>query len=372
MIMNIRHLAKLITLAAMVAPLAFGAQAAERQKVFLSMSYSGNDWQTEAKNMVEAMAKAHADKVDLQVQIAGADAQKQIQQVNAMVQAGAKVIVIYPISPTALNRAIKAACDKNVLVFAYDSTVTEPCAYNVYTDQRKLAANGAEWVAKRMNYKGKLLFITGVPGTSVDTDRNAAAREVFAKYKDISIVAEPNGMWSAAVARKAITEAMSTRQWSDVGGVWGAAGCYVTWSLQKEAGIARDKLLPCAAEGTNGMRVAMLKPGSVSAKEGYEALGAPGVSIESHPAAGALALKLALKVLAGQTVPKTTVMPLATVSFDDVKLCKTGTWAEMKAGCNTFDPNVVAPGWFSNIFSPDTPEIGLNAALKGEPDPVAR
>ena len=116
------------------------AHAADtKYKVFLSMSYVGNDWQAEAQNMVSAMAKAHADKVDLQIQIAGPVAQKQIQQLNAMVQAGAKAIIVYPISPTALNPAIKNACDQGVVVFAYDSLVTEPCAYNVVTDQTKLA-----------------------------------------------------------------------------------------------------------------------------------------------------------------------------------------------------------------------------------------
>ena len=54
------------------------------------MSYIGNDWQAEAANMVKAMAahKDIADKVDLQVQVAGPNAQRQIQQINAMVQPG--------------------------------------------------------------------------------------------------------------------------------------------------------------------------------------------------------------------------------------------------------------------------------------------
>ena len=46
-----------------------GAAHAEKFKVFLSMSYIGNDWQAEAANMVKAMA-AHssmADKVDLRI-----------------------------------------------------------------------------------------------------------------------------------------------------------------------------------------------------------------------------------------------------------------------------------------------------------------
>ncbi|GJH27002.1 sugar ABC transporter substrate-binding protein [Caballeronia novacaledonica] len=346
------------------------AHAADKYKIFLSMSYSGNDWQTEAQNMVEAMAKAHSDKVELKTQNSGTEVQRQIQQINAMVQAGANAIIVYPISPTALNPAIKAACAKHVVVVAYDSKVTEPCAYNVFTDQKKLATDSAEWVANKMNHKGNLIFITGVPGTTVDTERNDAAHEVFKKYPDIKIVGEPNGMWSAAVARKALTETMSTRKWTDINGVWGGAACYVSWSMEREAGIGADKLVPCGSEGTNGMRVAMLKSGtSTTGKGDYAPAGAPGISIESHPGAGALALKLALKVLAGETVPKTTVMPLAVVTPDTVKLCKTGSWTEMKDGCNTFDPSLVPPGWFANIYSPDTPEIGLNAALKREPEP---
>src|SRR3546814_15133942 len=101
------------------------------------MSYVGNDWQAEASNMVKAMA-AHsslAGKIDLQVQVAGPNAQKQIQQNNAMVQAGAKAIVVYPISPPALNHVIKNACSKNVLVFASDDEVPEPCPHNCPIDQ---------------------------------------------------------------------------------------------------------------------------------------------------------------------------------------------------------------------------------------------
>lgn len=90
------------------------AQAQAKHKIFLSMSYIGNDWQGEAANMIKAMAasKTMADKVDLQVQVAGPNAQRQIQQINAMVQAGAKAIIVFPISPTALNAAVKNACEK--------------------------------------------------------------------------------------------------------------------------------------------------------------------------------------------------------------------------------------------------------------------
>ncbi|MDE0201546.1 MAG: substrate-binding domain-containing protein, partial [Rhodospirillaceae bacterium] len=77
--------------------------------VYYSMSYVGNAWQTEAKNTVIAMAKApqYRDRVELRVQASGPDAQKQIQQMNAMIAAGADAIVAFPISPTALNKVIR-------------------------------------------------------------------------------------------------------------------------------------------------------------------------------------------------------------------------------------------------------------------------
>src|SRR5687768_11470357 len=134
------------------------AQAQEKHKIFLSMSYIGNDWQAEAANMVKAMAahKSMADKVDLQVQVAGPNAQRQIQQINAMVQAGAQAIVVFPISPTALNAAVKNACDKGVLVFAYDAEITEPCAFNISIDQEEAGRVTAEWLVKKLDGKGKI------------------------------------------------------------------------------------------------------------------------------------------------------------------------------------------------------------------------
>src|SRR6476659_5037463 len=67
-------------------------RAVEKSKIYVSMSYIGNDWQAEAERMISAMAqsKKYLDKVDLRIQVAGADARKQIQQIGAMVQAGAQ------------------------------------------------------------------------------------------------------------------------------------------------------------------------------------------------------------------------------------------------------------------------------------------
>jgi ribose transport system substrate-binding protein len=354
---------------------AAGETAAQdgKHKIFLSMSYIGNDWQAEAANMVKAMA-AHPsmrDKVDLQIQVAGPNAQRQIQQINSMVQAGAEAIVVFPISPTALNQVVKNACNKGVTVIAYDAEITEPCAYNVSIDQEEAGRVTAEWLVERLGGKGDIVAITGVPGTSVDTLRTKAAKEVFAKNPDVRIIAEAPGMWSQAVARTELSKILATHGWDQIDGLWMQAGCFTANSMQVESGASPDQLKPCAGEGSNGGRIQMLPAGTeVEGANGtYAPMGAPRISYASPPYSGGYALKLAVQKLEGKDIPQRITLPLPIVTNDTVKLCQEGTWKEMADGCNVFLPSLVSnPGWFASIYSPETPEIGLQAALVGQPE----
>ena len=350
------------------------AAAEQKFKIFLSMSYIGNDWQAEAANMVKAMAasKDYVDKVDLQVQVAGPNAQRQIQQINAMVQQGAQAIVVYPISPTALNQVVRTACERHVVIIAYDAEITEPCAYNVHIDQLEAGRVTAEWLANRLGGKGNIVVLTGVPGTSVDTQRTAAAKEVFAKHPGIHIVAEGVGMWSQAVARTEITKILTSHPWKEIDGFWVQVGCYTIASMEKEAGMADDSLKPCAGEGANGHRIQMLPIGAAGvqgANGNYRPMGQPSISYASPPYSGGLALKLAVDKLEGKDIPKLTKLPLPVVTNETAKLCQQGTWKEMQEGCNVFQPATIGnPGWFASIYSPETPQIGLQAALNGKPE----
>jgi ribose transport system substrate-binding protein len=359
--------------AAILATAGSSAQAEDKFKVFLSMSFIGNDWQAESANMVKAMAehKSMRGKVDLTVQVAGPNAQRQIQQINAMVQQGAKAIVIFPISPTALNQVVKNACDKGVIVFAYDAEITEPCAYNTHIDQDEAGRVTAQWLVDKLGGKGNIVVLTGVPGTSVDTQRTAAAKAVFAKHPDIHIIGEAVGMWSQAVARTELSKILATHNWNEVDGLWLQVGCYTAASMQDEAGIPDNKKKPCAGEGSNGHRIQMLPAGTAveGASATYRPMGYPSISYASPPYSGGLALKLAVDKLDGKDVPKLTKLPLPLVTNDTIKLCQEGTWEEMKAGCSAFSPSIVTnPGWFASIFSEQTPEIGLSAALVGQPE----
>ena len=179
-----------------------------------------------------------------------------------------------------------------------------------------------------------------MPGTSVDTLRTKAAKEVFAKHPDIKIMAEANGMWSQAVARTELSKILATHSWDKIDGLWMQAGCFTANSMQLEAGAQPADLKPCAGEGSNGGRIQMLPAGTeVEGASGpYAPMGAPRISYASPPYSGGLALKLAVQKLEGKDIPKLTKLPLPIVKNDTVKLCAEGTWKEMEAGCNVFLP----------------------------------
>jgi ribose transport system substrate-binding protein len=367
-----RWAAAFLTGAAILAGAVTMAQA-KPYKVYLSMSYIGNDWQAEAENMVKAMAASSTlkDKVRLEVQVSGPNAQRQIQQINAMVEAGAQAIVVYPISPTALDPVIRSACARHVVVIAYDAQVTEPCAYDVHIDQTEAGRVTAQWLADTLHGKGNIVVMDGVPGTSVDIGRTAAAKAVFAKYPGIHIVAEGVGMWSQAVARTELSKIIATHPWSSIDGLWMQVGCLTATTMEHEIGIKNDALKPCAGEGSNGHRVEMLSAGTaVDGGHGtYDPMGLPSISYASPPYSGALALKLAVQKLDGATMAHNIVLPLPLVTNATVRICKTGSWQDMRGGCNVFEPAVISnPGWFAAIFSKDTPEVGLQAALHGVPE----
>src|SRR5690606_19354404 len=101
---------------ALTAPLALAQQPApkEKVKVYLNLSYSGNIWQAAAANGVKALAETppYDSRVELKTIISGTDVQRQIADIESMIADKADIIIMYPLSGTALNRVIRRGCQQ--------------------------------------------------------------------------------------------------------------------------------------------------------------------------------------------------------------------------------------------------------------------
>ena len=309
---------------------------------------------------------AYKDRVELRVQASGANAQRQIQQMNAMIQAGADAILAFPISPTALNGVIRNACKKGVVVVVING-VTEPCAYVVKIEGVAFGKRKAQWVIDKMGGKGNLVSIVGVPGVSYSEDHEAGVQEAVAENPGVNVIANLVGMWDQSLARVRMRELLATRGWDEIDGVVAGTGCYTITLMQVEDGWYPDNpIIPCAGESANGGRLQMLPPES-----GIEgAVNRDGLSIGSGLWAVPYLLKVGVDVLDGKDRDHLIFYNdhVVDVTKDNIKMCESGTAAEFGAGCNTIPPGIVPPDYAVDFWSPLTPELGFNAALLGEPD----
>lgn len=364
-----RRIAIATGMALTVLLLAPAAHAQQKLKVYISTGFDGNTWMDASTNLLRAIAKtkAYRDRVTLEVQSARGDAQTQQQQINAMTQAGADIILAWPISPTALNRAVRAACQKGVTFVTWDAEVTEPCAHYVGIDQEWAGAGPAEWLAQKLNGHGNIIFMGGIPGTMVDTRRNAAAKAIFAEYPGIKIIADTPSMWNSATARQKMAEIIAAQGWDRIDGVWTQTGCGEFVKLEVEAG--RKDFKPCAGNGTNGLRNSMLPAGS-----GEGAVGAPAVSMGSPPWAAPYAFKLAINIRDGQSIPKVNEIPMPLVTNVSVAnvdtqknvFCKKADRAELiekNYACTAVPLSIAPSNYYIDVWSPKVPELDLYSAL---------
>lgn len=130
--------------------------------------------------------QAVADK-----QVAAADAfttaenqaTEQAAQIQNLILQGYDAIVINAASPTALNGAVKEACDAGITVVSFDGIVTEPCAWRIAVDFKAMGASQIDYLAKAMPKGGNLLEIRGLAGVSVDDEIHAGIVDAVAKTR---------------------------------------------------------------------------------------------------------------------------------------------------------------------------------------------
>jgi ribose transport system substrate-binding protein len=331
--------------------------------IYYSMSYLGNTWQTEAMNTIVALAKipAFANKVELRVQAAGADAQRQIQQIGSMIGAGADAIIAYPISPTALDTVIKKACDKGIVV-AVINGVNEPCAYTLKADGVKLGKIRTQYVVDALNGKGNVIEFLGVPGVSYNEDHHRGLTETVSANPGIKVTAQLVGLWSEQETRLKMREFLATHAWSDVDGIVAQMGCGTITDMQIEDGwFPKHPVIPCSGEAENGARVQML-PADSGVKG---ALGARGLSVGSGLFGVPYALKVVTDILGGKQHPHMVVYDPVQVTDKNVKLCSSGNAEDFGKGCNTIPPALVPGDYIVDFWSPYTSEIGVDASLVG-------
>jgi ribose transport system substrate-binding protein len=198
---------------AIAVALSSGALAdTKTKKIAFSNNYAGNSWrQAMLKSYDLVTKKAVADGIVGAADVfttADKEVPTQAAQIQNLILQGYDAIVINASSPDALNGAIKAACDANIVVVSFDGIVTEPCAWRVVVDFKDMGKQEVEQMAKFQPKGGNLLEIRGLAGTSIDQAIHDGIVGAVKDHPEFKIVSSVEGDWDQTTAQKAVASVL--------------------------------------------------------------------------------------------------------------------------------------------------------------------
>lgn len=292
----------LATAAVLTAAMPLSASAdTSGKKIALSNNYAGNSWR---QAMLTSWDKVTKEAVKAGV-VAAADpfttaenqATEQAAQIQNMILQGYDAIVINAASPTALNGAVKEACDAGITVVSFDGIVTEPCAWRIAVDFKEMGRSQVEYLSKRLPEGGNLLEIRGLAGVFVDDEISAGIHDGVKQFPQFKIVGSVHGDWAQDVAQRAVAGILPSLP--DIAAVvtqggdgYGAA----------QAFEAAKRKTPIIVMGNREDELQWWKKQKDAS--GYETM-----SVSIAPGVSTLAFWVAQQILDGKEVKKDLVVP---------------------------------------------------------------
>lgn len=126
---------------------------------FLMDDFNSSRWKHDSAIFAQKI-RAHGNEV--LIKICDSDTALQHQQAKELIAAGVSVLVIVPANSLAAGAIVNTAKKKNVPVIAYDRLIlNSPLDYYVSFDGEKVGELQAEYVLKKMNYKGNIMIMNG-------------------------------------------------------------------------------------------------------------------------------------------------------------------------------------------------------------------
>ena len=279
------------------------------KSVAFSNSFAGNSFRQVMVDSFErgTAAAREAGKIgDTKVISANGSATEQAAHIQNLILEGYDAIIVNAASPTALNGAIKAACDAGIVVVAFDNTVSEDCAYTVSYVWANYGAIQGAFVGEALGGSGSVLEIRGAAGNSADEEISAGTNAALAKFAGIKVVGSVYGNWTQAIAQREVAGLLPSL--GDVDAVVGQGGDgFGAASAFESSG--RD--LPLIVMGNRYEELKWWQ-------EQRDANGYKTMSLSATPGISMVAFWVAQQILDGKGVPKMVEVPMLVIEDKDL------------------------------------------------------
>jgi signal transduction histidine kinase/DNA-binding response OmpR family regulator len=135
-------------------------------------------------------------KINLIVKDANDDNYKQINDVNEFLKLKVDLLIVSPNEAAQLTNSVENVYDSGIPVIVIDRQINST-KYTSYigADNFSVGREAGYFSAKLLNYKGRILEITGLKGSTPAIERSSGFNEIISNYPDIKIVKKLEGAW---------------------------------------------------------------------------------------------------------------------------------------------------------------------------------
>ena len=293
-----------------------GAKAGAKKGLVIGFAgfFTGNSWNNQCFASIEKAAAQDPEIASLVVANADANVEKQIAQINDMIDKHVDGIVVMAASDTAENPVLEAAMKAGIPVVTSDHYVTSTkLTCQIYVDQLQWGRVTAQWLVDQLGPGGgNIVVLNGVAGNADNNGRWGGAKEVFDKHPEIKILAMANADWDQAKAQPVVASWLAA--YPKIDGVWSQGGA-MTAAAMIEFQKAGRKLVPMVGEAYNGFMKMWIK----NQPSGFSSLAPVQPNFDVQ-----IALEVVKRAAMGQKVPAKISIPL--VINDDKSVANTVVW----------------------------------------------
>ena len=288
--------------------LASCSQDEKRYRIGVSQC-SDDIWRDKQNSELQIGAYFH-DNVDLCFAAAYDSDERQIQQIDSLVETGIDLLIVAPNQVSTISPAIDRAYDKGIPVIVFERK-TNTKKYTAYmgADNYEMGHLMGEYVATRLHEHGRIIEVMGLKGSSPAIERHNGFREAIAQHPGIQVIATLQGDWTEPTAYNTVKQWLAKNKGEKIDLVFGmndrtAMGARKAF---EEAGGALP--LFCGIDGLPGENggIRLVQDSLLDASYIY-------------PTHGDQLLQLAVDILEGKPYEKETKLMSALVTQDNARV----------------------------------------------------
>ena len=293
--------------------LASCSQQATKYRIGVSQC-SDDIWRDKQNSELKIGAYFH-NNVELRFAAAYDSDERQIQQIDSLVATGIDLLIVAPNQVSTISSAIDRAYDKGIPVIVFERK-TNSKKYTAYmgADNYEMGHLMGEYVASRLNERGRIIEVMGLKGSSPAIERHNGFREAISRHPNIQVVATLQGDWTEPTAYRIVKQWLDKNHADDIDLVFGmndrtAMGARKAFT---EAG-ARLPLF-CGIDGLPGENggISLVRDSLLDASYIY-------------PTHGDKLIQLAVDILEGRPYEKETKLMSALVTRDNARVLLMGS-----------------------------------------------